>query len=271
MHRYSLHLGTHPNFVVMTSIFTITLAGILMLIIPIELTAQHPEEFKPRIMKENEEKAGGKMIVEIWSDVVCPFCYIGKREFENALTQFEHRDSVEVIWRSFELDPRAPARSEFDMYGMLVNKYGGTREDAKARVSGVVQRAKTVGLEYDMEKAVIGSSFDAHRLIQLAKTKALGSEAEERLFKAYFTEGAHIADHATLIRLGKEIGLEEKEVKQMLASDRYVEEVREDERQAHLAGVRGVPFFLIDEKLSVSGAQQSATFLGALQQAWETR
>ncbi len=222
-------------------------------------------------MKENVEESNGKMKVEIWSDVVCPFCYIGKREFENALAQFEHRDQVEVIWRSFELDPRAPAKSEFDMYGMLMNKYGGTREDAKARVSGVVQRAKSIGLEYNMDKAVIGSSFDAHRLIQLAKEKGLGSEAEERLFKAYFTEGSHIADHPTLIRLGKEIGLEEKEVKQMLSSDRYTDAVREDERQAHLAGVRGVPFFLIDEKLSVSGAQQSATFLGALQQAWADR
>ena len=222
-------------------------------------------------MKDNVEESSGKMKVEIWSDVVCPFCYIGKREFENALAQFAHRDSVEVIWRSFELDPRAPAKSEFDMYGMLMNKYGGTREDAKARVSGVVQRAKTVGLEYDMDKAVIGSSFDAHRLIQLAKEKGLGSEAEERLFKAYFTEGAHLADHPTLIRLGKEIGLEEKEVKQMLSTDRFSEEVREDERQAHLVGVRGVPFFLIDEKLSVSGAQQSATFLGALEQAWNSR
>ncbi len=253
----------------MGQVFAFTLAGILLM--PIGISAQQQEEFKPRIMKENVEESSGKMKVEIWSDVVCPFCYIGKREFESALAQFEHRDQVEVIWRSFELDPRAPAKSEFDMYGMLMNKYGSSREDAKARVSGVVQRAKSIGLEYNMDRAVIGSSFDAHRLIQLAKEKGLGSEAEERLFKAYFTEGAHIADHPTLIRLGKEIGLEEKEVKQMLSSDRFTDAVRGDERQAHLAGVRGVPFFLIDDKLSVSGAQQSATFLGALQQAWADR
>jgi predicted DsbA family dithiol-disulfide isomerase len=225
----------------------------------------------PRIMKEETKVKDGKMKVEIWSDVVCPFCYIGKREFESALAQFPHKDSVEVIWRSFELDPRAPQRSELDMYGMLVEKYGGSRADAKARVDGVVQRGRTVGIDYKMDIAVIGSSFDAHRLLQLAKTKGLGDEAKERLFKAYFTEGAHIADHATLIRLGAEIGLPEKEVKAMLASKDFTEEVRKDERAAHLAGVRGVPFFLIDGEVQVSGAQQSAAFKEALERAWRQR
>lgn len=225
----------------------------------------------PRLLKEDKQVENGKMKVEIWSDVVCPFCYIGKREFENALAEFPHRDSVEVIWRSFELDPRAPQRSELDMYGMLVEKYGGSRSDAKARVEGVVQRGRTVGIEYKMDIAVIGSSFDAHRLLQLAKTKGLGDVAKERLLKAYFTEGAHIADHSTLVRLGSEIGLTEKEVKAMLASKEFTEEVRKDERDAHLAGVRGVPFFLIDGEASVSGAQQSEVFLDALGNAWMSR
>src|SRR5690606_5140924 len=223
------------------------------------------------LVKEERKMDNGKMKVEIWSDVVCPFCYIGKREFESALAQFEHRDSVEVIRRSYELDPRAPARSEHDMYEMLMYKYGGTREDAIARVDNVVRRAKSIGLEYHMEKAVIANSFDAHRLIQFAATKGLAAEAEERLFKAYFTDGEHIADHATLIRLGGEIGLDPKEVKKMLASNAFAEEVRSDEREAHLAGVRGVPYFLIDEKLVVNGAQQSHTFLEALRQAWQQR
>ncbi|HRH68592.1 MAG TPA: DsbA family oxidoreductase [Flavobacteriales bacterium] len=211
------------------------------------------------------------MTIEIWSDVVCPFCYIGKREFENALARFPHKDQVTVEWKSFELDPSAPVRSEHDMYGMLVSKYGGTRDDAKARVQGVVARAKTVGLDYQMDKAIIGSSFDAHRVIQLAKTKGKGAEAEERLFRAYFMDGAHLADHPTLVRLAKEIGLEGKEVEDMLASSRFTEQVRADEREAQQLGVRGVPFFAIDSKYAISGAQASDYFLRALEQAWKER
>lgn len=211
------------------------------------------------------------MIVEIWSDVVCPFCYIGKREFERALAQFPERDQVQVVWKSFELDPNAPAKSELDMYGMLVQKYGGTREDAKARVAGVVQRAKTVGLDYDMDIAVVGSSFDAHRLLQFAKTKGQGDAMKERLLKAYFTEGAQLADVPMLIKLASEVGLDGGEVATMLSTTAFTDEVRADEREAQQIGVRGVPFFVIDRKFSVSGAQQSEAFLGALQQAWEAR
>lgn len=211
------------------------------------------------------------MTIEIWSDVVCPFCYIGKRELERALAQFEHADQVQVTWRSFELDPDAPARSEHDMYGMLVAKYGGTREDAKARVDGVVQRAKTVGLDYQMDKAVMGSSFDAHRLLQLAKTKGLGDAMKERLFKAYFTEGAHLADTPTLIRLGSEVRLDGAEVAQMLSTAAFTDAVRNDEQEARRVGVRGVPFFVVDGRYSVSGAQPSEVFLGALRQAWGER
>ena len=131
------------------------------------------------------------MKVKIWSDVVCPYCYIGKREFENALAKFPHKDEVEVEWKSFELDRDAPVRSEDDMFEHLAKKYGRTREQAQEIVAGVVERAHSVGLEYDMENAVMGSSFDAHRLIQFAKTKQKGSEAEERLFQAYFLRGEH--------------------------------------------------------------------------------
>lgn len=211
------------------------------------------------------------MTIEIWSDVVCPFCYIGKREFERALERFPHRDSVQVIWRSFELDPDAPAKSELDMYGMLVEKYGGTREDAKARVAGVVQRAKTVGLDYNMDIAVIGNSFDAHRLLQYAKTLGQGDAMKERLFKAYFTEGAQLADVPTLIRLGAEAGLDGGEVARVLSTTEFTDAVRRDEHEARKIGVRGVPFFVIDRRLSVSGAQTSNVFLGALEQGWGQR
>ncbi len=211
------------------------------------------------------------MKVQIWSDVVCPYCYIGKREFERALVQFPHKDEVEVEWKSFELDREAPVRSPDDMYDHLAKKYGRTREQAKEMVAGVVERASTVGLEYNMDKVVMGSSFDAHRLIQLAKTQGKGDEAEERLFKAHFILGEHIGDRAKLREIGEEIGLNGADVQAMLESDAFTEAVHADEYEAQQIGVRGVPFFVIGNKYAVSGAQQSSHFLGALNQAWSER
>lgn len=211
---------------------------------------------------------GQLMTIEVWSDVVCPFCYIGKRELENALSRFAHRDSVRVVWKSFELDADAPARREVDTYGMLSEKYGMSREQAVERTRGVRERAASLGLRYDFDKAVVGSSFDAHRLIQLAKTKGRGDEMEERLFKAYFTEGKHIADHPTLLSLGLEIGLDRKEVEAMLTSGAQTDAVRADEREAQELSITGVPFFAFDRRFAVSGAQQVDTFLQALERAW---
>lgn len=211
------------------------------------------------------------LTVEIWSDVVCPFCYIGKREFESALARFPHRDSVNVVWKSFELDPDAPAKRDVDTYGMLMEKYGMTREQAIGRTSGVRERAASLGLHYDFDKAIVGSSFQAHRLLQLAKRKGLGDAAKERLFKAYFTEGRHIADRTTLMELGSDIGLPAAEVEELFRSDTYTQEVRGDEQQAAELGVTGVPFFALDRRLAVSGAQTEAVFLGALEEAWAAR
>ncbi len=211
------------------------------------------------------------MRVKIWSDVACPYCYIGKREFESALSQFEHKGEVEVEWKSFELDREAPVRSPDDMFDHLAKKYGRTREQAKEMVAGVVERARSVGLEYDMENAVMGSSFDAHRLIQFAKTKQKGPEAEERLFQAYFLRGEHIADRAVLKKIAEEIGLDGAEVEEVLAGDSFTEAVHADEYEAQQIGVGGVPFFVLEDKYAVSGAQSSDHFLGALQQAWNER
>lgn len=211
------------------------------------------------------------MKVEIWSDVVCPYCYIGKREFENGLARFPHKDQVEVEWKSFELDREAPVLSPDDMYDRLANKYGRTRDEAKNMVAGVVERARSVGLNYDMDNAVMGSSFDAHRLIQFAKTKGKGDAAEERLFKAHFVLGEHIGDKAVLKMIAEQIGLDGAAVEEMLAGDAFTEAVRNDAYEAQQIGVRGVPFFVIDSKYAVSGAQPSDHFLGALQQAWEGR
>lgn len=157
------------------------------------------------------------------------------------------------------------------MYDHLAKKYGRTREQAKEMVAGVVERARTVGLEYDMDKAIMGSSFDAHRLIQMAKTKGKGAEAGERLFRAHFVLGEHIGDHAKLREIGEEIGLDGPEVAAMLASDAYTEAVHLDEYEAQQIGVRGVPFFVLADKYAVTGAQPSGHFLGALNQAWKER
>lgn len=208
------------------------------------------------------------MKVEIWSDVVCPYCYIGKREFEQALARFPHKDQVEVDWKSFELDREAPVRDEDDMYTLLARKYGRTREQAKVMVAGVVERARSVGLEYNMDRAVMGSSFDAHRLIQFAKTHGKADEVEERLFKAHFVLGEHIGDRAVLKLIAEEVGLDGKQVEEMLATEAFTEAVHDDEYEARQIGVRGVPFFVLDRKYAVSGAQASDHFLEALRQAW---
>lgn len=236
----------------------------LLLLAPMLSLAQAP-------MTDTNATRTSMLTVQIWSDVVCPFCYIGKREFENALARFPHKDSVQVEWKSFELDPNAPATSDENTYTMLARKYGMSIADAKARVGSVTDRARSVGLDYNFEATVIANSFQAHRVIQLAKTKGLGDVAEERLFKAYFTEGANIGDPATLVRLGTEIGLDAAAVNELLAGDAYAEAVRRDESEAQHFGIRGVPFFAIDRKYGISGAQSADHFLGALEQAWKER
>ncbi|TXH23846.1 MAG: DsbA family oxidoreductase [Elusimicrobia bacterium] len=211
------------------------------------------------------------MVIGIWSDVLCPFCYIGKRELEGALEEFEHRDKVRVEWRSFELDPHATKGGEQDTYAMLVERYGISHEEAVQRVQGVVQRAASVGLTFRMDLAKPTNSFDAHRLLQLAKQQGLGDAMKERLLHAYFTEGLHIADHEVLQKLAAEVGLEATMVTALLSSDHLADEVRNDELEARRYGVQGVPFFVLDERLAVRGAQARSTFLAALRQAWDTR
>ena len=209
-----------------------------------------------------------KLEVEIWSDVMCPFCYIGKRRFENALEQFEHKDVVDIVWKSYQLDPSMQSNT-----GQNLNEYLAERKDISLERSEqmhaqMTDMAAELGLEYNFDKAVIANSFDAHRLSHLAKENGLQDDLEEALFKAYFTDGKNIANLDTLIELGTNIGLDAKAVKQTLNSDKYAEEVKHDIYEAGQVGVRGVPFFVLGDKYAVSGAQQSETFLGALQQTW---
>ncbi len=223
-------------------------------------------------MSNTEPLRHDKLTVEIWSDVVCPFCFIGKREFEAALARFPHRDSVEVVWKSFELDPNSPVRSAEDTYTMLANKYGMSREDARNRVSGVAQRGQTVGIAFNFDAVTNANSFDAHRLIQFAKSKGKGDAIEEALFGAHFTQGAVVSDRPTLVRLGVSVGLDAAELERMLADQNaFADAVRTDEREAQQFGIRGVPFFALDRKYAVSGAQSAQHFSSALEQAWKER
>jgi protein disulfide-isomerase len=213
-----------------------------------------------------------KLKVEIWSDIMCPFCYIGKRHFEEALKQFPEADNTEVEWHSFQLDPTLPKpASDLNVYEYLAQRKGMSIQQSKAMHQNVVQMAANAGLNYDFDKTVVANSFDAHRLIQFAKTRGLGDEAEERLFKAYFTEGKDMCDTSTLLQLAKDIGLNETETKEVLNSNAYATEVKKDIEEASRIGVTGVPFFVFDRKYAVSGAQPSAAFLNVLQKSFNER
>ena len=208
------------------------------------------------------------MKVEIWSDVVCPFCYLGKKKFENALAQFEYKDQVEVIWHSFQLDPNSHYQPGITIADYLVEHKGYDAEDLKEMNSELKERGTSVGLVFNLEKALPANTFDAHRIIHLAALNGLQNEAEERLFKAYFTEGKNIEDKATLETLAAEIGLPASDVVNLLNGDQFTDEVKKDIHDSKSLGIKGVPFFLIDEKFSVSGAQESNYFLRALTKAW---
>ena len=208
------------------------------------------------------------MKIEIWSDVACPWCYIGKRRFESAFAQFAHRDEAEVIWRSYRLDPHAPRQSEKSVVEVLAAKYGVSRAQAAAmhdRVSGI---AAQDGLDYHMDTVRYANTFDAHRLIHLAASHGMQQEAEERFFKAYFTEGKDLGDTETLVQLLAEIGVDAGETRTVLAGDKYADAVEADVQRAAEFGIQGVPFFAIDEKYGISGAQPSDLFSEVLERAW---
>jgi predicted DsbA family dithiol-disulfide isomerase len=206
-----------------------------------------------------------KMSVEIWSDVMCPFCYIGKRKFEAALAQLPERDRVEVVWKSFQLDPSLKTDPDKSVQQSLMESKGWSAEQTEQTMAYVVDMAKNVGLTYHFDKAVVANSFDAHRFSHLAKKHGLQDQAEERLFAAYFSEGKNTADHQTLVQLGVEIGLDADEVARVLAGNDYAADVERDIAEARQVGATGVPFFVFNRKYAVSGAQDSATFLEVLE------
>ena len=207
------------------------------------------------------------MEVEIWSDIMCPFCYIGKRKFENALSQFADKEDIKVIWKSYQLSPNHVTDLTLNNYQYLANHKGISIEEAKQMSDYVADRAVEVGLKYDFDKVILANSFKAHCLSHLAKKHGFQNEIEEVLFRAYFTEGKNIDDNATLMQLGIEIGLDENEISNVLENGIYGDEVRKDIYEAQQVGVRGVPFFVFDRKYAVSGAQESATFLKTIEKS----
>jgi predicted DsbA family dithiol-disulfide isomerase len=208
------------------------------------------------------------MQVEIWSDIVCPWCYLGKRHFEQALAEFEHRDDVQVIYRSFQLDPAAPEGATTPTIELLADKYGMTPAQASQAQREMEERAAADGLTFRMEGLRRGNTRDAHRVIQLAKDRGLQEAVVERLHRAYFTEQDSVFDHKALTRLAVEAGLDRDEVASVLAGDAYSEQVDTDEAMARALGATGVPLFVIDRKYGISGAQPADTVAQVLERAW---
>lgn len=211
-----------------------------------------------------------KMKVEVWSDIMCPFCYIGKRQYESALQQFADSNDIEIIWKSFQLDPTIPEEVETGttVPGYLSKRKGISPEQVTAMHHQVTQMAEKAGLNYNLDTAMVFNSLKAHRIIQLAKTKGLGDVAEETFFYAHFTENKDLGDTQVLIELGNKIGLEEAEITDALTNVAYAASVRADIQEAAQLGVNGVPFFVFNRKYAVSGAQPVNAFLQTLEKSF---
>jgi len=248
----------------------------LLLIVSVSFPSYAQEETKStnktkddsEIEAKKEKKMENKMKVEIWSDVMCPFCYIGKRNLEKALSQFSDKEHIEVIWKSYLLDPNAPETNDKSYAQYLVEHKGMSREQVDGMLAQLTQTAKQAGLDYDFDKAQLVSSNKAHQVIQMAKTKNLGDQAEEIMFKAFFTEGKNIADKPTLLNIAKEVGLDEAGATAAFTDEKYAVLVNQDIQQAREIGVQGVPFFVLDRKYAVSGAQPAVAFLENLKVAF---
>ncbi|MFB9108316.1 DsbA family oxidoreductase [Flavobacterium gyeonganense] len=201
------------------------------------------------------------MKIEIWSDIMCPFCYIGKRQLEKALAEFPNEE-FEIEWKSFQLDPSITPQKDKDIYTFLAERKGISVEQSKELHKAVVERAKNAGLDYHFEKVIVSNSLTAHRIIHLAKTRKLGDEMEEVFFKAYFTEGKDLNDASTLIDLGIQAGLDKNEVRKVIENESvFLNNLQNDIAEAHQIGVQGVPFFVFDRKYAVSGAQPVEAFV----------
>lgn len=207
--------------------------------------------------------------IQIWSDVMCPFCYIGKRKIEEALSLFENKEAVVIEWKSFQLDPNFLATPNESIVDHLAEKYRRDPDWAQSMIDNMTINAKNSGLDFHFEKAILANSQNAHRLLHLAKKHQLSNEVKELLFRAYLTDGLNVNDWKTLQEIGQKVGLPMEEINQLIDSDIYVNEVRQDQQEAQALGVTGVPFFVFDNKYAVSGAQSTDVFLKTLEKTWE--
>ncbi|MET0785811.1 MAG: DsbA family oxidoreductase [Paenisporosarcina sp.] len=209
------------------------------------------------------------MKIEVWSDYVCPFCYIGKRRLEEAIASSGLSENIEVQFKAYELDPNSPAFSDKSTYDILAEKYNTTTEAAKQMTVSVSQQAQSVGLTYDFDRIKHANTFDAHRLAKWAESQGKPAEISERLLKAHFIEAKEIGRHEVLLDLVEEIGLDREKASEVLASNAYEVEVKQDVQEGMLLGVRGVPFFVINRKYAISGAQPAEAFAEALKKVAE--
>jgi len=209
------------------------------------------------------------MKIEMWSDFVCPFCYLGKRRLEIALEKFKQKDEVELVFKSFELDPSSKKKFDGNIHEFIAEKYGIPVEQARASNNQIKAEAKAIGLNYNFDDAIRTNTFNAHRVVHYAKTQGKMNELSERIFKAYFVDSLNISDHKVLASLASEVGLNSNKVLSILESDQYAKDVRKDEETASKLGISGVPYFVINNKYAVSGAQPPELFLEALEKARE--
>lgn len=210
------------------------------------------------------------MKVEIWSDIVCPFCYIGKKRLEQALASFPHRDEVEIIWKSYQLHPQFPRDAAgIPAIEYIKNVKGLTKEETLGMMQQVQSIGKSLEIDFDFEKSLIVNTLNGHRLIHFAQEQGLGNILKERLLKAHFSEGVDVNDTNTLVNLAAEVGMDKKEVEEMLHSDRFTYEVSQDIQEGVNLGLRGVPFFVFNQKFGIAGAQPLEMFEQTLRQAYE--
>ncbi len=247
-----------------------TLFTILLLGIAVTWTVSSFQRKEVVAQLKTEKTKERKMKIEVWSDIMCPFCYIGKRNYEQAIAKFKHADQIEIVWKSFQLDPTVPTEGITEStYEYLAKRKGWSLDQTKEIHKGVVETAKKAGLVYDFDHAKVANSFNAHRIIQFAKTKGWGDKAEEEFFKGYFTNGKDLNLKSDLIEIAKSIGLTDAEIETALTDDQYALAVKLDIQEAQQLGVQGVPFFVMNRKYAVSGAQDSKTFLQTIEKAFE--
>ncbi len=211
-----------------------------------------------------------KLTVDVWSDIACPWCYVGKRHLEAALEKFEHRDAVEIVWRAFELDPSAPRvrDAKVSYAARLAQKYGTPVAKAEAMIQTMTETAAKDGLEFRFDRVQSGNTFDAHRMLHWAGTRGLQNALKERLLRAYMTEGEPIGEPTVLARLANDVGLDTDEAMSILTTDQYANDVREEEAEAAELGISGVPFFVFGRRYAVSGAQPADVLQRVLERAW---